>query len=56
LPRLVTDARITGQIALRAGIGLPGQAHTPKTVDFHLQNIYAKAAVPTRAGAALFAG
>ena len=27
----------------------------PKTVDFHLQNIYAKAAVTTRAGAALFA-
>ncbi len=27
----------------------------PKTVDFHLQNIYAKACVTTRAGAALFA-
>jgi HD-GYP domain-containing protein (c-di-GMP phosphodiesterase class II) len=27
----------------------------PKTVDFHLQNIYTKAAVTTRAGAALFA-
>jgi DNA-binding NarL/FixJ family response regulator len=27
----------------------------PKTVDFHLQNIYAGAAVTTRAGAALFA-
>ena len=27
----------------------------PKTVDFHLQNIYAKAGVTTRAGAALFA-
>jgi HD-GYP domain-containing protein (c-di-GMP phosphodiesterase class II) len=38
----------------------PGQAAqalfvAPKTVDFHLQNIYAKAAVTTRAGAALFA-
>jgi DNA-binding NarL/FixJ family response regulator len=27
----------------------------PKTVDFHLQNIYAKAQVTTRAGAILFA-
>jgi HD-GYP domain-containing protein (c-di-GMP phosphodiesterase class II) len=27
----------------------------PKTVDFHLQNIYAKAGVTTRAGATLFA-
>ena len=27
----------------------------PKTVDFHLQNIYVKAGVTTRAGATLFA-
>lgn len=27
----------------------------PKTVDFHLQNIYAKAGVTTRAGTTLFA-
>jgi DNA-binding NarL/FixJ family response regulator len=27
----------------------------PKTVDFHLQNIYTKAGVTTRAAAALFA-
>jgi len=27
----------------------------PKTVDFHLQNIYSKAGISTRAGAALFA-
>jgi DNA-binding CsgD family transcriptional regulator len=27
----------------------------PKTVDFHLQNIYSKAGISTRAAAALFA-
>jgi DNA-binding NarL/FixJ family response regulator len=46
--RLVAGGLATKQIASRLGI-------SPKTADRHIQNIYAKIGVSTRAAAAVFA-
>jgi DNA-binding CsgD family transcriptional regulator len=46
--RLVARGHPNKQVAARLGI-------TPKTVGHHVEHIYAKAGVTTRAGATLFA-
>jgi DNA-binding CsgD family transcriptional regulator len=46
--RLIARGRVNKQVATTLGI-------SPKTVGRHVEHIYAKAAVSTRAGAALFA-
>ncbi len=58
-PAELTDREVDvlRRIALGTSIqGAAAELHVaPKTVDFHLQNIYSKAGVTTRAGATLFA-
>jgi HD-GYP domain-containing protein (c-di-GMP phosphodiesterase class II) len=58
-PAGLTDREVDVLRRIAAGDSIPQAAAAlsvaPKTVDFHLQNIYVKAAVTTRAGAALFA-
>lgn len=46
--RLISGGMATKQVANRLGI-------SPKTADRHIQNLYAKIGVSTRAGAAVFA-
>jgi DNA-binding CsgD family transcriptional regulator len=46
--RLIARGRATKEVAAALGIA-------PKTADNHVQSIYAKTGVATRAGAALFA-
>jgi DNA-binding NarL/FixJ family response regulator len=46
--RLIARGRLNKQVAATLGI-------SPKTVGRHVEHIYAKAAVTTRAGATLFA-
>ena len=58
-PAGLTDREVDVLRRIAAGDSIQQAAEAlfvaPKTVDFHLQNIYVKAAVTTRAGAALFA-
>ena len=58
-PAGLTDREVDVLRRIAAGDSIQQAAATlslaPKTVDFHLQNIYAKAGVTTRAGATLFA-
>ena len=46
--RLIARGHVNKQVAAELGI-------SPKTVGHHVEHIYAKAGVRTRAGAALFA-
>jgi HD-GYP domain-containing protein (c-di-GMP phosphodiesterase class II) len=58
-PAGLTDREVDVLRRIAAGDSIQQAASAltlaPKTVDFHLQNIYAKASVTTRAGAAVFA-
>jgi DNA-binding NarL/FixJ family response regulator len=58
-PAGLTDREVDVLRVIAAGCSIAeaaGQLHVAaKTVDFHLQNIYAKAGVKTRAAATLFA-
>jgi DNA-binding NarL/FixJ family response regulator len=48
VPRLLARGLVTKQVARRLGISV-------KTADNHIQHIYAKIGVSTRAGATIFA-